>query len=74
MNVDESGETLTARCQASADRIAVLREELDAEMSRRDRLVIDLRDQGMHWRDVARAARLSVTQCVTIVNGHPAPE
>jgi len=70
--VNVEGDTLAVRCRASADRIAALREELAAEKGRRDQLVVDLRDAGMHWRDVAAAARLSVTQCVTIVTGRPA--
>lgn len=41
-------------------------------MRRRDGYVIDMRDRGDKWGDVAAAARLSVTQCVTIVNGQPA--
>lgn len=68
----DKGDTLAERCRSSADRIAALREELTAEMGRRDAYVIEMRDRGDHWNKIAEHARLSVTQCVTIVTGQPA--
>jgi hypothetical protein len=57
------------RLGASADRIAQLREELDAETSRRDELIIAIRDRGTSWRAIATRARLSISRCVAVVTG-----
>lgn len=69
-SVDDQGGPagqLRERLRSSADRIALLHEELAAEQQRRDGLVTELRDTGASWSAVASAARLSITRCVTIV-------
>lgn len=60
-----------ARLTSSADRIAQLRDELSAEETRRNGLIIDLRDGGLSWRQTATAARLSISRCVAVVTGAP---
>lgn len=61
-----AGGTL-ARLQASADRLATLTDEVDAERGRRDELVCEARDEGHSWREIGRHARCSIGRCVAIV-------
>jgi hypothetical protein len=55
------------RLGASADRIALLREELRAEMERRDELVETARDEGASWKVTAAAARMAPSRCAAII-------
>jgi hypothetical protein len=61
--------TLLVRLRASADRIAALDEEREAERLRRDSMVIEARDLMAPWKQIARAARRSAARCVAIVGG-----
>lgn len=60
--------TLT-RLRGSADRLAALAEEIDAEQERRDSLIIEARDALVPWKQIASAGRLSPARCVAIVGG-----
>ncbi len=67
---DQAGDLAgkAARLRSSADRLAVLDEEIGAERRRRDELITELRDEGLSWSKLAAAARLSPSQCVHIVS------
>jgi hypothetical protein len=56
-----------ARLSRSAERVAELHESLAAEQERRDQLIVQARDEGTAWRQLAAAARMSTTRAVTIV-------
>jgi hypothetical protein len=58
---------VSARLAAAAERCTELAEQLAAEQERRNQLVIEARDEGMPWRSIARAARLSPSRVVSIV-------
>lgn len=60
-------DSLAARLQSSADRIAQLDEAKELEMERRDAMVRQARAEGWSWKRVAIAARLSTTRCTVIV-------
>jgi hypothetical protein len=48
-----------AQLQASADRLAALIDETEAERERRNDLIVDLVDQGALRKDICRAGRVS---------------
>jgi|HubBroStandDraft_4_1064222.scaffolds.fasta_scaffold05267_13 hypothetical protein len=48
-----------AQLQASADRLAALIDETEAERERRNELIVDLVDQGVSRRDICQAGRVS---------------
>ncbi len=58
---------LLARLSSSADRLAQLDEETEAERRRRDELIVELRDRGLSWSKIGKAARLSPGRCVAVV-------
>jgi hypothetical protein len=55
------------RGRAAADRIALLHEELQAEQERRDAAIVEARDDGLRWTDIAEAMRLSQGMCARIL-------
>ncbi len=55
------------RLQAAADRIAILHEDLQAEQERRDAAIVEARDDGHRWTDIAGSARLSQSMCARIL-------
>jgi len=58
--------TLT-RLRECANRLALLKEEEQAEMERRDGLIEQARDEGASWARTASAARLAPSRCAAII-------
>jgi len=58
---------ILARLTTASRRAAELHQALRTELERRNALVIQARDQGHSWHQVARAAELAVSTCETIV-------
>lgn len=57
---------LMQRLRVSADRIADLRQELRAEMDRRDQMIREGLDTAHTYQTVARHARRSIGTCASI--------
>jgi hypothetical protein len=53
------GQATLGQLRASADRLASIRDEEDAEMERRNELIVDLVDQGIPRKEICAAGRVS---------------
>lgn len=58
---------LLARLTAASKRTAELDQAAETERERRNALIIEAKDSGHSWRQVADAASLAVSTCETIV-------
>ena len=61
-------EELLTRITIAAKRTRELDEAADKERERRDALIIQARDKGIVWRQIADAASLAVSTCETVLS------
>lgn len=63
--------TSLERLAAAAARIDGIRGQLQSERERRDAAIVEAREAGHLWRDIAGAAMLSIGACAQILAQRP---